>query len=73
MSSTEASGECCKKVSSCPVFLFVIFITIVLLHVLFLTVVQFKMATFMFMDTLFVRMKHCSFGIENTIVLVICI
>ncbi|PIO34919.1 hypothetical protein AB205_0090090 [Aquarana catesbeiana] len=48
------------------------FITFVLLHVLFLTVVQFKMATFMFMGTLFVRIKHCSFGLENTIVLAIC-
>ncbi|PIO25445.1 hypothetical protein AB205_0114810 [Aquarana catesbeiana] len=24
------------------------------------------MATFMFMGTLFVRMKHCSFGLQNT-------
>ncbi|PIO27034.1 hypothetical protein AB205_0004030 [Aquarana catesbeiana] len=71
MSSTEGSGECCKKVSSCAVFLFFIFITFMLLHVLFLTVVQFKMATFMV--TLFIRMKHCSFGLENTIVLAICI
>ncbi|PIO13586.1 hypothetical protein AB205_0123560 [Aquarana catesbeiana] len=49
------------------------FITFVLLHVLFLTVVQFKMATFMFMGTLFVRIKHCSVGLENTMVLAICI
>ncbi|PIO11349.1 hypothetical protein AB205_0173270 [Aquarana catesbeiana] len=73
MSSTEGSGECCKKVSSCAVFLFFMFITFVLLHVLFLTVVQFKMATFMFMGTLFVCIKHCSFGLENTIVASICI
>ncbi|PIO10973.1 hypothetical protein AB205_0096530 [Aquarana catesbeiana] len=32
------SGECCKKVSSCPVFLFFMFITFVLFHVLFLQV-----------------------------------
>ncbi|PIO26629.1 hypothetical protein AB205_0122200 [Aquarana catesbeiana] len=56
MISIEVLGECCKKVSSCPVFLFFIFITFMLLHV------QFKMATFMFMDTLFVRRKHCLFG-----------
>ncbi|PIO40474.1 hypothetical protein AB205_0154410 [Aquarana catesbeiana] len=62
MISIEGSGECFKKVSSCPVFLFVILITFVLLHVLFFTVVQFKMATFMFMDTLFVHRKHCSFN-----------
>ncbi|PIO33340.1 hypothetical protein AB205_0169060 [Aquarana catesbeiana] len=62
MISIEGSGDCCKKVSSCPVFIFFLFITFVLLHVLFFTVVQFKMATFMFMDTLFVRRKHCSFG-----------
>ncbi|PIO10187.1 hypothetical protein AB205_0083420 [Aquarana catesbeiana] len=49
------------------------FITFVLLHVLFLTVIQFQKATFMFMGTLFVRIKHCSFGLENTIVLPICI
>ncbi|PIO23135.1 hypothetical protein AB205_0002510 [Aquarana catesbeiana] len=47
-------------------FLFFISITFVLLHVFFLTVVQFKMATFMFMGTLFVRIKHCPFGLENT-------
>ncbi|PIO11904.1 hypothetical protein AB205_0126650 [Aquarana catesbeiana] len=70
MSST---GECCKKVSSCPVFLFFMFIRFVLLHVLFLTVIQFKIATFMFIGTLFVRIKPCSFGLENTIVLAICI
>ncbi|PIO12460.1 hypothetical protein AB205_0022520 [Aquarana catesbeiana] len=66
MTSKEGSGECCKKVSSCAVFLFFIFIMFMLLHVLFLTVVQFKMATFIFMGTLFVHMKHCSFGLENT-------
>ncbi|PIO10369.1 hypothetical protein AB205_0055260 [Aquarana catesbeiana] len=49
------------------------FITFVLLHVLFLTVIQFKISTFMFMGTLFVRIKHFSFGLENTIVLAICI
>ncbi|PIN99588.1 hypothetical protein AB205_0096490 [Aquarana catesbeiana] len=39
------------------------FITFVLLHMLFLiTVIQFKMATFMFMGTLLVRIKHSSFG-----------
>ncbi|PIO37149.1 hypothetical protein AB205_0166430 [Aquarana catesbeiana] len=54
--------ECCKKVSSCPVFLFFIFITSVLLHMLFFTVAQFKMATFMFMGTIIVRRKHCSFS-----------
>ncbi|PIO11151.1 hypothetical protein AB205_0166770 [Aquarana catesbeiana] len=42
MSSTERSGECCKKVSSCPVFLFFMFLTFVLLHVLFLQVYIFK-------------------------------
>ncbi|PIO25241.1 hypothetical protein AB205_0183430 [Aquarana catesbeiana] len=62
MISTEGSGECCKKVSSCPVFLFFIFITFVLFHVIFFTVVQFKMATFIFMGTLIVRKKHCLFG-----------
>ncbi|PIO10193.1 hypothetical protein AB205_0177780 [Aquarana catesbeiana] len=56
MSSTERSGECCKKVSSCAVFLFFMFITFVLLHVLFLKV-------YMFMGTLFVRIKHFSFGL----------
>ncbi|PIO09139.1 hypothetical protein AB205_0012170 [Aquarana catesbeiana] len=39
------------------------FITFVLLHVLLGTVVQFKMATFMFMGTLFIRIKHFSFGL----------
>ncbi|PIO09339.1 hypothetical protein AB205_0221690 [Aquarana catesbeiana] len=38
------------------------FITFVLLHVLLGTVVQFKMATFMFMGTLFIRFTHCYFG-----------
>ncbi|PIO09282.1 hypothetical protein AB205_0174430 [Aquarana catesbeiana] len=68
MSSTERSGECCKKVSSCAVFLFFMFIMFVLLHVLLGTVVQFKMATLMFMGTLFVRIKHFSFRLKNTIV-----